>query len=45
MTTFIKGQKVKNLYNETLTVMEVIDGMVRVYEDFNNLYHHTKLIA
>ena len=39
-----KGTKVKNQYGETLTVLEVIDGvMVRVYEDFNNLIHITKV--
>ena len=39
-----KGTKVKNQYNETLTVLEVIDNTtVRVYEDINNLYHITKL--
>ena len=39
-----KGTKVKNQYGETLTVLEIIDlTTVRVYEDFNNLYHITKL--
>ena len=39
-----RGTKVKNQYGETLTVLEVIGGlMVRTYEDFNNLYHCTKL--
>jgi hypothetical protein len=40
----IKGTKVKNNYGETLTVLEVVDGlMVRVYEDFNNLIHISKI--
>jgi hypothetical protein len=45
MTTQInKGTKVKNVYGETLTVLEVIDGlMIRVYEDFNNLIHVSKI--
>ena len=39
-----RGTKVKNQYGETLIVLEVIGGlMVRTYEDFNNLYHCTKL--
>ena len=39
-----KGQKVRNFYGQTLTVLEVIDSlMIRTYEDFNNLYHFTKL--
>ena len=39
-----RGTKVKNQYGETLTVLEVIGNlMVRTYEDFNNLYHCTKL--
>lgn len=39
-----KGAKVKNQYGDTLTVLEVIDGvMIRTYEDFNNLYHYTKM--
>jgi hypothetical protein len=39
-----KGTKIRNQYGETLTVIEVIDGlMVRVYEDFNNLYHISKI--
>ena len=39
-----RGTKVKNQYGETLTVLEVIGGlMIRTYEDFNNLYHCTKL--
>ena len=39
-----RGTKVNNLYGETLTVLEVIDGlMVRTYEDYNNLYNYTKL--
>jgi len=38
------GTKVKNQYGQRLTVLEVIDGlMVRVYEDFNNLIHITKI--
>lgn len=41
-----KGTKVTNEYGQKLTVLEVIDGtMVRVYEDFNNLYHITKLFV
>jgi hypothetical protein len=40
---FTKGQKVKNQYGEVLTVLEVSDNMVRVSEEFNNLYHITKL--
>lgn len=39
-----RGQKVRNFYGQTLTVLEVIDGlMIRTYEDINNLYHFTKL--
>ena len=39
-----RGTKVKNQYGETLTVLEVIGGiMINTYEDFNNLYHCTKL--
>jgi hypothetical protein len=39
-----KGTKVKNQYNHILTILEVIDNtMIRVYEDYNNLYHFTKL--
>jgi len=39
-----RGTKVKNQYGETITVLEVIDGlMVRTYEDYNNLYHCSKL--
>jgi len=37
-----KGDKVKNQYGETLTVLEVIGSSVRVYEENNN-YHITKL--
>lgn len=38
------GDKVTNFYGENLTVLEVIDHlMIRTYEDFNNLYHFTKL--
>ena len=41
-----KGQKVKNQYGETRTVLEVIDGlMVRVYEEYNDRYHCTKLFV
>ena len=43
-TQLTKGTKVKNNYGETLTVLEVSDGlMVRVYEDFNNLIHISKI--
>jgi hypothetical protein len=43
---FRKGSVVKNLYGKKLTVSEVInDTMVRAYEEPNDLYHHTKLIA
>jgi hypothetical protein len=39
-----KGTKVTNQYGDKLTVLEVIDNKtVRTYEDFNNLYHITKL--
>lgn len=39
-----RGMKVKNQHGKELTVLEVIGGlMVRTYEDFNNLYHCTKL--
>jgi hypothetical protein len=38
------GTKVKNQYNETLTVLEVIDGLtIRTYEEPSNLYHISKL--
>lgn len=44
MKNLTKGSKVKNQYGESLTVLEVIDNlMVRTYEDFNNLYHISKL--
>ncbi len=40
-----RGMKVKNQFGATLTVLEVVGGlMIRTYEDFNNLYHCTKLI-
>lgn len=39
-----RGLKVKNQHGETLTILEVVGGvMVRTYEDFNNLYFYTKL--
>lgn len=39
-----RGTKVKNQYGETLTVLEVVGGlMVRTYEEFNTLYHCSKL--
>jgi hypothetical protein len=39
-----RGMKIKNLYGETLTVFEVVGSlMIRTYEDFNNLYHPTKV--
>lgn len=39
-----KGTKVKNQYGESLTVLEIIDNLtIRTYEDFNNLYHFSKL--
>lgn len=37
------GTKVLDQYGTLMTVLEVIDNMVRVYEDFNNLYHISKL--
>lgn len=41
-----RGQKVKNQYGQTLTVFEVIGGMmVRTYEEVNDLYHCTKLFV
>ena len=41
---FKRGMKIKNQYGETLTVLEVIGGlMINTYEDFNNLYHCTKV--
>jgi len=43
MKNLTKGQKVKNQYGVTLTVVEQIENMVRVVEDYNNLYHVTKL--
>lgn len=43
MKKYTKGQKVKNQYGEVLTVLEQIENMVRVLEDYNNLYHITKL--
>ena len=44
MLNLKKGTKVKNQYGEILTVLKVIDGTaVRTYEDYNNLYHYTKL--
>jgi hypothetical protein len=43
---FRKGSIVKNLYGEKLTVLEVINNAtVRTYEEPNDLYHQTKLIA
>jgi len=37
-----KGQKVKNQYGQTLTVIEVVDlTMIRTRED--GLYHFTKV--
>lgn len=39
-----RGTEVKNQYGNILTVLEVIGGlMIRTYEDYNNLYHYTKL--
>ena len=39
-----RGMKIKNQYGQTLTVLEVVGGlMIRTYEDFNNLYHCTKV--
>lgn len=44
ITEIKPGQKVKNFFGETLTVSEVIgDTMIRTLEDYNNLYHFTKL--
>lgn len=35
--------KVRNQYGETLEVKETVGNSVRVYEDYNNLYHCSKL--
>ena len=41
MIQFTKGQKVKNQYGETLTVMDHVDCVVWVYES-SQTYHPTK---
>lgn len=38
----LKGLKVKNQYNQTVTIKEIIGTSVRVLEE-NNFYHITKL--
>jgi hypothetical protein len=44
LATMKKGTKVRNQYGKILTVVEVIDlKMVRVREEYNNLYHITKV--
>ena len=39
------GTKVTNQYGERLTVAEVVGNMVRTHQDYNNMYHHTKLFC
>lgn len=43
MNTFSKGQKVRDCYGETLTVMYQRENMVMTYE--KGLIHITKLFA
>lgn len=39
-----RGMKIRNSYGQTLTVLEIVGSlMIRTYEDFNNLYHPTKV--
>lgn len=38
----IEGLQIKNQYNETVTVLEVVGNSVKVVEE-NNYYHITKL--
>jgi alpha-glucuronidase len=35
--------EVKNQYGEILTIVEISENMATVLEEFNNLYHTTKL--
>ncbi len=46
MDTQIKrGTKVQNQEGKTLTILEIVGGlMVRTYEEFNSPYHATKLL-
>ena len=38
-----KGFKVKTKFNEIVSIIDIIENMVRVYEDSLNLYHVSNL--
>ncbi len=43
MKNLKKGTRVRSIYGEILTVLEVRGNSVRVYEDCNNWIHKSKV--